>query len=165
MRIELRDSKANDSEAIAQIYGHYVSDTLISMEEAAPSASEILRRREHVLSCKLPYLVALVDDEVIGYCYALPYRPRSAWRYTIEHSIYLKQDAGQKGIGRMLLTTLLARCRADGYLQMIAMIAGSDNFASIHFHEKMGFRMAGTLFGVGIKFGKLVDSVIMQRDI
>ena len=124
---------------------------------------EVTRRWRDVCSRSLPYLVAELDREVIGYAYASPYRARSAYRFTVEDSVYLERGVYGKGIGRALLSELIRRCERLGFAQMIAVIGDSENRASIGLHGALGFAHAGLLSSVGFKHGRWVDSVIMQR--
>jgi len=159
----IRPSRDADVAAIAAIYGHHVLHGVASFEEVPPPPEEIGRRRAAILAERLPYLVAERDGRVVGYCYAGPFRPRIGYRYTLEDSIYI--DAGEvgRGIGRALLRPLLARCTELGYRQMVAVIGGRETVASIRLHEALGFAHMGVLAAVGFKFGRWVDSVLMQR--
>jgi len=111
----------------------------------------------------LPYLVAEVSGRVTGYAYASHYRSRPAYRFTVEDSVYVHPDFRGLGLGRMLLSRLIELCNAGGYRQMIAIIGESNNTASIRLHETLGFRRAGVLESVGRKFGRWIDTVLMQR--
>lgn len=161
----IRDSSAEDMKAVQRIYSHYVLHGLASFEEETPSVQDLLQRRDEVLRRGLPYLVATVNDTVVGYCYASPYRTRSAYRYTLEDSVYVADEKRGEGIGRSLLSALLARCEAGHWKQMVAVIGDSRNIASIHLHERLGFKPVGTLGNVGFKFGRWVDTVLMQREL
>jgi len=159
----VRDATARDVPAIQHIYaGHVVTGTA-SFEEVPPSVEQIAARRDDVVALGLPYLVAELDGRVAGYAYATRYRPRSAYRFTIEDSVYVAGEHHRRGVGRALLAALLARCEAGPWRQMIAVIGGSDNAASISLHRDFGFRHAGTLQHVGWKLGRWLDSVMMQR--
>jgi phosphinothricin acetyltransferase len=136
-----------------------------TFEEATPSTVELKRRRRRVLARGLPYLVAEINGKVVGYSYASPFRERSAYRYTVEDSVYVDVRATRKGIGRALLAGVIARSQAGGWRQMIAVIGDSNNRASIGLHKSLGFHAAGTLRGVGFKFGRWVDTVLMQREL
>ncbi|MGH6968931.1 MAG: GNAT family N-acetyltransferase [Stellaceae bacterium] len=162
-RFTLRDSAPSDAEAIAAIYAHHVRFGLGSFEETPPSVEEIRQRREAVLALGLPFLVGVAGGRVFGYAYAGLYRTRSAYRYTLEDSIYVAPDAARRGIGHALLARLVERCDALGYRQMVAVIGDSGNLASIHLHETLGFVHIGAQPAVGFKFGRWVDSVLMQR--
>lgn len=161
--VAVRDSGAADMAAICAIYGHYVANTTASFEEEAPDLAEMTSRRADVLARGLPYLVAEGGGMVVGFAYAGPFRQRSAYRLTIEDSIYVAPGWVGRGIGRALLAALIERCRAAGYRQMIAMIGGSDNVASMAVHASQGFGREGVLKGVGLKFGRWIDLVIMHR--
>jgi len=159
----LRPSTDADVPAIAAIYAHHVRTGLASFEIVPPTTEEIARRRLEVLKRGLPFLVAEVARTVVGYAYASPYRPRPAYRSTVEDSIYIHPDHARKGIGRLLLQELIALCEAQGYRQMVAVIGDSGNAPSIGLHQSFGFEHAGTLRSVGFKFNRWVDTVLMQR--
>ncbi len=161
----VRESRDGDVFAIAEIYAHYVRTSRATFETEAPGAEEIGRRRRDVVTRGLPYLVAESDGVVAGFAYAGVYRPRPAYRYTVEDSVYIRPDAVGKGIGRRLLMEVIAACQKSGARQMIAVIGGSDNTASIALHEKLSFRHVGVLRGVGYKFDTWVDTVLMQREL
>lgn len=159
----VRPSAEADLPAIAAIYRHHVTTGLASFEETPPDLAELGRRREAVLGAGLPWLVAEGPGGLVGYAYAGLYRPRSAYRYTVEDSIYVAPGEARRGIGRALLSALIDDATAKGYRQMVAVIGDSANLASIAVHRACGFREAGRLEGVGFKFGRWVDSVLMQR--
>ena len=161
--IEIRSSNEGDIAAIAAIYRHHVLHGLASFEEVPPEPDEIASRRRGIVARGLPYLVAERSGRVLGYCYAGLYRPRSAYRFTVEDSIYIDQAEVGRGIGRALLTTLLDRCAELGYRQMVAVVGGSDSWPSIRLHAALGFTQVGVLPAVGFKFGGWVDIVLMQR--
>lgn len=161
--MEIRDSIAADITGVHEIYAHHVLHGLASFEEVPPAANEIMARRGAVLHLGLPYLVAELDGNVVGYAYATIYRSRSAYRYSLEDSVYVREGFAGRGIGVALLTELLRRCSLGPWRQMIAVIGDSANEASIALHRKLGFRTVGTLDAVGFKFGRWVDSVLMQR--
>lgn len=124
---------------------------------------ELERRYRDVLDRGLPYLVAELEGAIAGYGYCAPYRARSAYRYALEDSVYVRHDATGRGVGRRLLEELVRRCEDLGYRQIIAVIGDSANAASIGVHAACGFLRVGTLRSVGFKFGRWVDSVLMQR--
>ena len=163
--ILVRESAAQDLPAIQQIYAHHVLHGAASFEEVPPDVGELARRREDVIRHGLPYLVAELDGEVAGYAYASPYRTRSAYRYTLENSVYIRDGLARRGLGRTLLGEVIATCAAGGWRQMIAVIGDSGNTASIALHKSLGFTRTGTLRAVGYKFGHWVDSVLMQREL
>jgi L-amino acid N-acyltransferase YncA len=159
----LRDARDDDMAAIQAIYAHHVLHGTASFEEEPPSLGEMQRRRADVLARGLPYLLAEIGGRVAGYSYATPYRARSAYRFTIENSVYVDQARHRAGIGRALLAELIARCEQGEWRQMIAIIGGSGHEASIGLHAALGFRHVGTLQAVGLKFGGWHDTVLMQR--
>lgn len=161
--ITVRDAQPEDAAAIQRIYAHYVLHSTATYEEIVPDAVEIARRRLAVLDSGAPYMVAELDGTVQGYAYASQFRPRAAYRYTLEHSIYVDPTATGHGIGSLLLTELIERCTALGYRQMIAVIGSTDNAASIKLHQRLGFSIAGQLQAAGFKFNAWVDTVFMQR--
>jgi L-amino acid N-acyltransferase YncA len=160
----VRESRDEDIAAITAIYAHHVRVGVGSFEEDPPSAAELARRRAEVLGRHLPYLVATAPTgAILGYAYASPYRARSAYRFSVEDSIYVAPDAERQGVGRTLLSELIARCTAAGWRQMVAVIGDSGNAASIGLHEQLGFRPVGVLTAIGFKHGRWLDSVLMQR--
>ena len=163
--LTLRDSTDADMEAIQAIYAAHVLRGTGTFEEVAPDVTEIARRRADILARRLPYLVGGFGDSVQGFAYASLFRPRSAYRYTVEDSIYVDPAAVGRGLGRVLLSELVDRCEALGYRQMVAVIGDSRNTASIQLHAALRFADAGTLTSVGFKFGRWVDAVFMQRSL
>ncbi len=163
--IVIRNSTDADVSAVRRIYAYHVLHGLGSFEEEPPSATELKRRREDVIEHGLPYLVADIDGAVVGYSYAALYRARSAYRFTIEDSVYVDEGAMGKGVGRALLSAVIARCEAGQWRQMIAVIGDSGNVASIRLHASLGFRLVGTLRAVGFKMGRWADTVLMQREL
>lgn len=166
--VRVRESQDSDLPRIHAIYSHHVRTGLGSFEETPPDLAEMARRRAEILARGLPYLVAELADPAIpggiaGYAYAGPYRPRSAYRYSVEDSIYTAPEAQRRGVGRMLLDELIERCTALGYRQMVAVIGDSANQGSIGVHEAAGFKKVANLPAIGLKFGRWVDSVMMQR--
>ncbi len=161
--VSLRPVVAGDMAAIQRIYAHHVLTGYASFEETPPDVVEITRRWTALTDAGLPYICAVERDQVLGYAYAGPYRPRSAYRFCVEDSIYLAPDAVGRGIGRALLTALIARCTEIGKRQMIAVIGDSGNLASIELHRACGFRAVGTFTAIGFKHGRWVDSALMQR--
>jgi phosphinothricin acetyltransferase len=161
--VELRPAQLEDLPAIHSIYAQHVLTGLASFEEEPPPLEELERRYRNVTARGLPYLVAQFGDIVAGYGYCAPYRDRSAYRYSLEDSVYVRPDMLGRGIGAALLNELIRRCEALGYRQIIAVIGDSAHAASIGVHAACGFLRVGTLRSVGFKFGRWVDSVIMQR--
>jgi L-amino acid N-acyltransferase YncA len=161
--MRIRDASEADFPAIQAIYAHHVLHGAGSFEEEPPDVATMLARFAAVRARGLPWIVAEEAGAIRGYTYARPYHERSAYRFTLENSVYVAHDAARRGYGRALLSELLARCTADGYRQMIAIIGDSGNSGSIGLHQAMGFRHAGLLRGVGLKFGRTLDSVLMQK--
>ena len=164
--LRVRPSTDDDVGAIAAIYGHHVLHGTASFETEPPGEEEMRRRWADVLARGLPHLVAEDGDgAVLGYAYASAYRPRAAYRNTVEDSIYVRHDAVGRGVGRLLLAELLARCEAVGVRQMVAVVGDSANQASVRLHQAFGFRLVGTLNSVGRKHGRWLDSVLLQREL
>lgn len=160
----IADASIEDMAAIQQIYAHHVLYGVASFEETPPSRDEMQERRNKVLAAGLPWLVARLDGHVVGYCYATPYRPRPAYRYTVEDSVYIAEGLQGHGIGKALLSSLIARCEQGPWRQMLAVIGNAQgNAGSLALHSKLGFSSVGTLSGVGFKFGGWLDTHIMQR--
>jgi L-amino acid N-acyltransferase YncA len=161
--VSVRPSRETDLAAVTAIYRHHVLHGVASFEELPPEPDELARRRREILALGLPYLVAERSGRVLGYCYASRYRTRSAYRFTLEDSIYIDAAEVGRGIGRALLSALIEHCSELGYRQMVAVIGGSDQWPSIRVHEALGFTRTGLLPAVGFKFGGWVDIVLMQR--
>jgi len=161
--VEIRAAAQGDLPAIQSIYAHHVLHGLATFEEVPPDVEEMRRRHADVTARGLPYLVAVERSEVLGYGYCAPYRARSAYRYALEDSIYIKDGHLGKGIGTRLLAELVRICEGLGYRQVIAVIGDSANAGSIGLHAGLGFVRVGTLRSTGYKFGRWVDSVLMQR--
>ena len=161
--MQVRPATSDDLPAIQEIYGYHVLHGLASFEEEPPPLEELRRRFDDVRSRGLPWLAADFGGVLAGYGYCAPYRARSAYRYSLEDSIYVRQGSEGRGVGAALLGTLIERCEALGYRQLVAVIGDSANAASINLHVSFGFLRAATLRSVGFKFGRWVDSVVMQR--
>ena len=161
----LRDATVHDIPAIQAIYAHHVLHGLASFEEVPPDTDEMRSRFEAVRAAGKPYIVAEVEGSIAGYGYASSYRARTAYRFTLENSIYVDERMRGRGVGIALLEALVARCRGGPWRQMLAVIGDSANTASIGLHRKAGFREAGVLKHVGYKHGRWVDSVLMQLEL
>lgn len=161
----IRPSTLDDLPAITAIYAHAVLHGTGTFEIEAPDEAEMARRRDDVLSKGLPWLVAQVDDQVLGYAYANHFRPRRAYRFCLENSIYLAAQARGQGLGRLLLAELVGRCEAAGARQMLAVIGDADNAGSIGVHAALGFEHCGVLKAAGWKFDRWLDVVLMQRSL
>lgn len=160
----VRPSTENDVAAMIAIYTHHITRGLGDVDIEPTQADDIKRRRKNMLRRRLPHLAAERDGMIVGYAYAVPFRKRPAYRYAVKHSIYVHPGHVGTGIGRRLLPALIEACASAGYRQMFAYI-DADNVASLSLHEAHGFRRAGLLEGVGFKYGKWSDSVLMQRAI
>ena len=159
----LRDATEADLPAIQAIYAHHVLTGVASFEETPPSVDDLRTRLASVRSHGLPYMVAEIDGEVAGYCYATPYRPRAAYRNTIEDSIYVSDAYRGRGLGRVLLQALIERCEQGPWRQMVAVIADGGSGGSLSLHTQLGFELTGTLKAVGFKHGRWLDTTLMQR--
>jgi len=160
--VEIRPAAETDVAAITAIYEHAVLHGTATFELIPPDLAEMGRRFDALSSGGFPYLVATLDSRVVGYAYAGAYRPRPAYRFTVENSIYLDPAIHRQGIGLKLLRRLIEESEARGYRQMIAVIGDSANAGSIGVHNRCGFQMIGTHPNVGLKFGRWLDTVMMQ---
>ena len=159
----VRASTEADIVRCAEIYAHHVLQGTASFEIDPPDLAEMKKRRAAVLDLGLPHLVAERAGRVLGYAYASNWRPRPAYRFSVEDSIYIDKDAVGQGVGKALLPVLLDQCTALGKKQMVAVIGDSAQTPSIRLHASCGFRMVGTLENIGFKFGRWLDSVLMQK--
>ena len=162
---EIRPALEADLPAITAIYEHAVRHGTATFELVPPDLAEMTRRYRALMDGGYPYFVALLDGRIAGYAYASAYRPRPAYRFTVENSIYLDPSIHRRGIGLLLLQRLILECEARGFRQMIAVIGDSANAGSIGVHGRCGFKMIGTHPNVGLKFGRWLDTVMMQRDL
>jgi phosphinothricin acetyltransferase len=160
--LQIRPTVAADLPAITEIYGHAVRYGTATFELIPPDLAEMTRRFGALMEGGYPHLVATLDGRVVGYAYAGAYRPRPAYRFTVENSVYLQPAIHRRGIGRQLLQRLIAESEARGYRQMIAVIGDSANAGSIGVHTRCGFQMIGTHPNVGFKFNRWLDTVMMQ---
>lgn len=161
--LAIREVTPDDAPAIQAIYAHHVLHGTASFEVVPPDLAEMTRRIADVTSKGWPYLVAEADGQVVGYAYCTRYRPREGYRFSAEDSVYVRDDMRGRQVGRALLAGLLQRAEAMGFRQCIAIIGDSDNAGSIGLHAAMGFRQVGIVRACGTKFGRWLDSVIMQR--
>ena len=159
----IRPALPDDLPAVQAIYAHHVLHGLGSFEEAPPDLAEIRRRYEEVSGRGLPYLVASAGGVVHGFGYCNVFRPRSAYRFSLEDSVYVRETSQRKGVGGLLLAAMIERGAELGYRQMIAVIGDSANAGSIGLHARLGFNRVGTMRSTGFKFGRWVDTVTMQR--
>ena len=159
----IRPSTIDDLPAITAIYAQAVLHGTGTFELDPPDQPEMARRRDDVRSKGLPWLVAQARGQVLGYAYANHFRPRRAYRFCLEDSIYLHPDARGHGVGRVLLAELIGRCEAAGARQMLAVIGDAANAGSIGVHAALGFEHTGVLKASGWKFDRWLDVVLMQR--
>ena len=163
--ILLRAARPGDIPDITLIYAHAVRQGTASFELDAPESPEMLRRYRALVERGYPYLVAQSAGEILGYAYAGAYRLRPAYQWTIEDSVYVAPHAYRRGVGSALLRRLIEMSAAQGFRQMIAVIGDSANASSIELHRVVGFHMVGTLAHTGFKFGRWLDTVLMQRSL
>ncbi len=163
MSLHIRDAVEADMAAALEIYTPHVLHGLSTFEEVPPSLGEMIDRHIKIVDLGLPYLIAELDGKPVGYAYATTYRPRAAYRHTIEDSIYVTSGLAGQGIGQALLEALIERCEQGPWRQMLAVIGNSGNAGSIALHSRLGFQPIGTLNSVGFKLGQWVDTVLMQR--
>jgi L-amino acid N-acyltransferase YncA len=161
--VAIRPATTADIPAITRIYAEAVEHGTASFELEPPDEAEMARRMQTLLDGGLPYIAAEIDDVLAGYAYAGPYRPRRAYRFSVEDSIYVDPGAQRKGVGRVLLKNLIEECEQRGFRQMIAVIGDSAQTPSIELHRAAGFRMIGAIENVGYKFDRWLDTVLMQR--
>jgi phosphinothricin acetyltransferase len=161
--ISIRPAELADLQAITRIYAHAVLHGTASFEFEPPDEAQMTRRYQTLLAGGYPYLVAENEGAIAGYAFAGPYRPRPAYHWSVEDSVYVAPQAQRRGVGCMLLAQLIVAAEARGFRQMIAVIGDSAQTPSIALHEAAGFRSVGILQAVGFKFGRWLDSVLMQR--
>ncbi len=163
--VSIRPTTQADIPVITRIYAEAVMNGTASFELEPPDETEMARRMTALLDDGFPYLAAEIGGTLAGYAYAGPYRPRRAYRFSVEDSIYVDPAAQRKGVGRALLTRLIEEAERRGFRQMIAVIGDSAQNPSIEIHRALGFRMIGAVENVGFKFDRWLDSVLMQRAI
>lgn len=161
--IRLRAAAASDIPSIRAIYDHHARNGVGTFDVEAPPAETMAARLHEIASTGLPYLVAEDENGIAGYAYAAPFRPRPAYRHTVEDSVYIRPGNEGQGIGFLLIDELIERTEAWGARQMIAVIGGSENAGSISLHTKCGFARTGIYTAAGWKFGRWLDVVLMQR--
>lgn len=161
----IRPSRDEDLDAITRIYAHHVLHGTGTFETTPPTRDEMAGRRADVLGKGLPWLVIEVDGQVMGYAYGNWFKPRPAYRYSVEDSIYMAPESAGKGLGKLLLTELLAQCERAGVRKVMAVIGDSANAGSIGVHKALGFEQVGVVQSCGWKFGRWLDIVLMQKSI
>lgn len=160
----VRPAHDGDLPAIQALYAHHVLHGLASFEEVPPGVDDLRARHAVVLAAGLPYLVAELEGQVVGFAYATPYRARSAYRHTVEDSVYVAPGLAGRGIGAALLGAVIRQCEAGPWRQMLAVVGqGDENTGSLALHARMGFERIGALRSVGFKKGRWLDTVLMQR--
>ncbi|HEY3469727.1 MAG TPA: GNAT family N-acetyltransferase [Amycolatopsis sp.] len=159
---EVRPATEADAEGIAAVFAPYATDSVVTFETTPPTAEQW---RAKIRDSPLPFLVLARDDVVLGYAYAAPWRPKPAYRHTVETTIYLAQGTTGRGYGRRLLDELLKRCAEAGARQAIAVVVDSGSPASANLHRKAGFTDAGVLRRVGFKHDRWLDTLLLQREL
>jgi L-amino acid N-acyltransferase YncA len=163
--VVVRRAEVADLAEVAAIFAHYVTGSVATFEEEPPPVGAWEQRLTDLAARNLPFLVAEADGTVCGYAYASPWRPKPAYRHTVEDSVYLAPGHIGRGIGSALLGNLLTCCAEAGARQVIAVIADTGGDASAALHARFGFSPAGRLTGVGYKHGRWIDTLLMQRDL
>jgi L-amino acid N-acyltransferase YncA len=161
----LRPATQADCSAIQRIYAHAVAHGVGTFEEEPPKLDEMEARRAELVAQKFPYLVAEIEHAIVGFAYAAPFRARSAYRFSVEDSVYIDPAWHGRGVGRALLMRLIDDCTNLGFRQMVAVIGGTDNRASIGLHQVCGFRHVGAFENIGFKFGRWVGIAFLQREL
>jgi L-amino acid N-acyltransferase YncA len=158
----LRPLELKDMEQVAAIYAHYVASGCATFDEVAPDVEAWSAKAGSTVARGLPFLVAEVGGKVAGFAYASPWRPRPAYRHTVEDTVYVAPSELRKGLGRLLIDALIENCRKAGIEQLIAVIADTGDPATQALHRSAGFTEAGRLVRVGFKHGQWIDTVLMQ---
>jgi L-amino acid N-acyltransferase YncA len=163
--MQIRDSVDSDIPALTAIYGHWVTHGRASFELSAPNEEEMARRRLAVLEGGYPHLIAEHEGEILGYAYATAYRPRPAYRFTVENSVYVRPGGVRRGAGKALLDALIEQCTARDFRLMVAVIGDSANEPSIGLHAAAGFKHVGIIPAIGWKHEQWLDTVLMSREL
>jgi phosphinothricin acetyltransferase len=165
-RILIRAGGVDDVDAVTRIYSHSVLGSTASFEVQPPDRQEMLRRREAIVGLGLPYLIAEIGGEVAGYAYASQFRTRWAYRRTVENSVYVGHSFHRLGVGRMLMLQLMKSCASASITEMVAVVGDpAVNSASVRLHRSLGFEEVGVFRGIGEKFGKKLDVMMLQRSL
>lgn len=168
MRVHIRAAQATDMDIVTEIYGRSVVEDIASFELTPPDRDEMIRRWEFLQDGGFPYLVGTIDNEVAGFAYAGPYRPRKAYRHTVENTVYVSANHRKKGVAFALMQSLVEQCQQTGFKQMLGVIALEQEESinnSVKLHQKLGFSNQGRLRAVGQKFDRWLDVVFMQREL
>jgi L-amino acid N-acyltransferase YncA len=163
--VTIRPTSRDDLRAISDIYAHHVRTGVATFELTAPDPAEWLRRFDAITAAGLPFLTAILNDEIAGYAYCAPWKTRPAYRYTVEDSVYVAPRAVGRGVGGRLLDAVLADCASAGIREVIAVVVDADGGASLALHRNRGFVDAGRLRSVGYKHGRWLDTVLLQRSL
>jgi L-amino acid N-acyltransferase YncA len=163
--LAIRAAAPDDLDAVSAIYAHHVQTSVATFDVTPPDRSEWLRRFQSITVAGLPFLIAALDGEVAGYAYCAPWKPRPAYRHTVEDSVYVAPDATGRGVGGRLIDALLADCACAGIREVVAVIVDDEAAASLALHRNRGFVDAGRLRSVGFKHGRWLDTVLLQRSI
>jgi L-amino acid N-acyltransferase YncA len=162
----IRDARLQDLPDVREIYNHYVANSTVTFDETPMSLKELRSKFQHITKLGMPFLVAeSPSGQILGYAYVYPWKEKAAYRYTVENSIYLGAAATGKGLGKTLLAELIARSRAAGLKEMIAVIADKGADASIAIHKNFGFKEIGHMGKVGFKFDRWLGTVLMQKSL
>jgi L-amino acid N-acyltransferase YncA len=162
----IRDARLQDMPDVREIYNHYVANSTVTFDETPMSLKEMRSKFQHIVKLGMPFLVAeSPSEQILGYAYVYPWKEKAAYRYTVENSIYLRAAATSKGLGKALLAELIARSRAAGLKEMIAVIADRGADASIAIHKNFGFKEIGHMGKVGFKFDRWLGTVLMQKSL
>jgi L-amino acid N-acyltransferase YncA len=160
--MNIRACAVTDLDEVQAVYAHHVRTGFGTFEEVPPSVAQMRERFDALVHANYPFLVAEIDRRVAGYAYAGPFRPRAAYRYTSESSVYVASDMQRRGVGRALMLQVMIECRKLGHRQLLAVIGDSSNLGSIGLHAALGFERVGVFKEVGFKFERWVDVVLMQ---
>ncbi len=159
----IRETEIGDLDAVTRIYGDAVLNGTASFEIDPPSVENMTERYLTLVEKGYPYFTAVIDDQVVGFSFAGPYRARLAYNNTVENAVYVDPACQGQGIGRQLMERLIESCTAQGFRQMVAVVGDSRNSGSINLHRSLGFHITGTLHSVGYKHGRWLDAMFMQR--
>jgi phosphinothricin acetyltransferase len=162
----IRDARPEDLPNVREIYNHYVANSTVTFDEIPMTLKALRSKFQHLSKLGMPFLVAeSPSGQILGYAYVYPWKEKAAYRFTVENSIYLGPAATGKGLGRALLTELIARSKAAGLKEIIAVIADKGAEASIAMHKSFGFKEIGHMGKVGFKFGRWLGTVLMQKSL
>ncbi|MET4781711.1 N-acetyltransferase family protein [Glaciihabitans sp. UYNi722] len=162
----IRDARLQDMPDVREIYNHYVANSTVTFDEVAMSLKELRSKFQHVTKLGMPFIVAeSASEQILGYAYVYPWKEKAAYRFTVENSIYLRPASTGKGLGKVLMAELIARSKAAGLKEIIAVIADKGAEASIQMHKSFGFKEIGHMGKVGFKFDRWLGTVLMQKSL